>query len=252
MLIQWPQTAYFGKLLPKRKLYEQLGAKSDLTNLFVKQVESVIWDYKLAPETINVPPAGSVTEIQIFKINLKGCKLDNRVLQAIDKAIPFPSFFELHFNDNVRMVAAYKRPNEAGAQCWVVGSYFESDWQPEDSLRIPLPVVLDLAALYEQLLTPLVDARGSAADSSYKTAGVQQQQAAYSIASDVEPKAPSLEQRIELADAIAAQQKEVERIASRLGREKQFNKRVAINSELRDAKHKLQRLQTQQAASLTS
>lgn len=251
MLIQWPQAAYFGKLLPKRKLYEQLGAKSDLTNLFVKQVESVIWDYKLAPETINVPPSGSVTEIQIFKINLKGYKLDSRVLQAIDKAIPFPLFFELHFNDKVRMVATYKRPNEACAQRWVVGSYFESDWQPDDSLRIPLPVALDLAALYEQLLTPLVDARGRAEDGSYHVTGVQQQ-AADNSAFDVEPKAPSLEQRIELADTIAAQQKEVTRIASRLGREKQFNKRVAINSELRDAKLKLQRLQTQQAASLTS
>jgi uncharacterized small protein (DUF1192 family) len=59
----------------------------------------------------------------------------------------------------------------------------------------------------------------------------------------------SLEQRIEMAEAIAAQQKEIERIKARLGREKQFNKRVAINAELRDAKQELERLTQQQDAS---
>lgn len=42
--------------------------------------------------------------------------------------------------------------------------------------------------------------------------------------------------------------KAVERIEARLAREKQFNKRVAINAELRDAKQQLQRLIAQQAA----
>jgi len=59
----------------------------------------------------------------------------------------------------------------------------------------------------------------------------------------------TLDQRIELAEAIAAQQKEIQRIKARLGREKQFNKRVAINAELRDAKQKLERLTQQQGAS---
>ena len=58
----------------------------------------------------------------------------------------------------------------------------------------------------------------------------------------------TLEQHIELAEAIATQQKHVERIKARLGREKQFNKRVALNAELRDAKQQLQRLLQQQAA----
>lgn len=57
-----------------------------------------------------------------------------------------------------------------------------------------------------------------------------------------------LKERIELAEAIAAQQKEIQCIKARLGREKQFNKRVAINAELRDAKQELERLTQQQGA----
>ena len=52
----------------------------------------------------------------------------------------------------------------------------------------------------------------------------------------------SLEERIAQAEAIERQAREVERIKARLGREKQFNKRVAINAELRAAKQELERL----------
>ena len=52
----------------------------------------------------------------------------------------------------------------------------------------------------------------------------------------------SLEERIAQAEAIKAQTREVERITARLGRERQFNKRVAINAALRDAKLELERL----------
>ena len=52
----------------------------------------------------------------------------------------------------------------------------------------------------------------------------------------------SLEERIAQAEAIKAQTREVERITARLGRERQFNKRVAINAELRAAKQELERL----------
>lgn len=61
----------------------------------------------------------------------------------------------------------------------------------------------------------------------------------------------SLEQRIALAEAITAQKKAVEKIKQRLSREKQFNKCVAINAELRDARQKLEQLTKQQATSVT-
>jgi hypothetical protein len=43
-------------------------------------------------------------------------------------------------------------------------------------------------------------------------------------------------------EAIRAKTRDVERIKARLAREKQFNKRVAINAELRAAKLELERL----------
>jgi hypothetical protein len=42
------------RTLPKNKIYEHSGANTRLKDLFVKQVEQIVWRYKLAPETINL------------------------------------------------------------------------------------------------------------------------------------------------------------------------------------------------------
>jgi uncharacterized small protein (DUF1192 family) len=219
-------------------------------------VEQISWAYKLAPETVNLPATETVTEIQVFRIALKGTELDRGVLKAIDRAIPFPLIFELIQGTRIKVAAAYKQnsrsqKSEGDSSRWRIGNYFETDWQPEHTTRQPLPVALDMSSLYEQLLSPLVQ-NGIAhvtAQSSVPEAR-EPPAAIYSVtATSEQADRVTLEQRIELADSIAAQQKEIGRIKARLGREKQFNKRVAINAELRDAKQKLKRLTQQQGAS---
>jgi hypothetical protein len=67
----YPKQAAFGRTLPKNKIYEHSGANTRLKDLFVEQVEQIVWRYKLAPETINLPAKPGVPEIQVFAIQLK-------------------------------------------------------------------------------------------------------------------------------------------------------------------------------------
>eukprot|EP01093_Parvamoeba_rugata_P008741 TRINITY_DN24811_c0_g1_i1.p1 TRINITY_DN24811_c0_g1~~TRINITY_DN24811_c0_g1_i1.p1 ORF type:complete len:112 (-),score=9.45 TRINITY_DN24811_c0_g1_i1:17-352(-) len=108
-----------------------------------------------------------------------------------------------------------------------------------------------MSSLYEQLLGPLVqDGITRIKEQSSISEAREPPAAIYSVtATSEQADRVTLEQRIELAEAIAAQQKEIQRIKARLSREKQFNKRVAINAELRDAKQKLERLTQRQGAS---
>lgn len=57
---------------------------------------------------------------------------------------------------DAQVVAAYKRPSEADSANWVCSEYFESGWMPATAERVPLPLALDLAGLYEQLLHRIV------------------------------------------------------------------------------------------------
>jgi hypothetical protein len=214
----YPKAAAFGRVVPKTRIYEHAGASTALKDLFVTQVDQIVWRFKLAPETINLAATRAVSEIQVFGISLRTNKLDEEVLRAIDRAIPFPLIFELTWSGKRKTVAAFKRPSEADATKWVVSEYFATDWAPDDALRQPLPVALNLGGLYDAILTAMMPV-AKAADEDIQT-------------------------RVARMEAIRTKTREVDRIKTRLAREKQFNKRVAINAELRVARQELERLAT--------
>ncbi len=240
VLFDWPKATAFGRVIPKRRIYEHAGANTALKNLFVREVEQIVWSHKLAPETINLTATKSVLEIQVLRVGLKTSVPDREVLRAIDRAIPFPLVFELTHEDCVKLTAAYKRPNEADGTRWVVGEYFESVWLPGDMPRVALPVALDMGILYERLLSPLVADQTARLVATENSGTGEVPQAPFTPAPEAAPVA--LEARIAQAEAIRAKAREVERIAAQLKRERQFNKRVAINAELRTAKQELQQL----------
>ena len=76
ILYNFPKQAAFGRKLPKSKIYEYASPTSKVKEMFVRQVEKIIWSYKLSPETINLPVKGGVQEIQVFTIVLKTETLD--------------------------------------------------------------------------------------------------------------------------------------------------------------------------------
>ncbi|MFO3887129.1 DUF4391 domain-containing protein [Citrobacter portucalensis] len=214
--IYYPKQAVFGRTLPKNKIYEHSGANTRLKDLFVEQVEQIVWQYKLAPETINLPARPGVPELQVFSIQLKTSELNLDVLRCIDGAVQFPIIFELSFNGRTKVIAAYKRPNESDASRWVMSDYFTTAWLPSDYERAAMPLALDLGGLYELMLHRLIP-----------TPARPQEILADLVA------------RVEL---IAAKQREVEKAASRLAKEKQFNRKVEINAKLRILKIELEKL----------
>lgn len=216
VLFDYPKSAAFGRVLPKNKIYENASPSTAVKNLFVRQVEQIAWQFKLAPETVNLKGTRSVPEIEIFSVSLKGGELKTDVLRCIDQAIPFPILFELRYEGKIRTIAAFKRPSDADSSKWVVSDYFESAWLPSEAPRTPLPVVLDLEVLYGHLLTPLMPFPARLGE--------------------------GLKARVERMEQIRSRQRELEKCESRLCKEKQFNRKVAINAELRILKQEIKTL----------
>lgn len=216
VLFSFPIQARVSRVVPKSKIYEHGPVNTALRDKFVRQVEQITWAYKLAPETINLPARGSVPEIQVFEITQKIAELDDEVLRAIDRAISLPIIFELHYEQRTRMVAAFKRNSEADASRWVLSDYFATAWLPSDIERTAIPLALDLGGLYEQVLQRLIP-----------TPARPQESLADLVA------------RVEL---VVAKQREVEKTANKLAKEKQFNRKVEINATLRQLKTELEQL----------
>ena len=215
-LFDYPAKAAFGRVLPKNKIYERARPSAALKELFVRQVEQIVWAYKLAPETINLPGTPAVPEIQVFRITLKNSDLQDDVLHCIDAAIPFPIVFELYAGGRCKVAACFKRPSEADSTTWVVSNTCATDWLPESAPRAALPVVLNLAALYEALLSPLLPYPALPGE--------------------------SLPERIVRITNIRTRERELQKTEARLAREKQFNRKVAINAEVRTLRQEIAKL----------
>jgi hypothetical protein len=206
-LFAYPQKAAFGRVLPKTKIYQYAGPSTSMKELIVRQVDQIAWAYKLALETINVPATKAVPEIQVFTIALKTGELKEDVLRCIDKAIPFPILFELAYDGKVKAVACYKRPNETDSTKWVLSSYSETPWLAADTPRAALPIMLDLTALYAELLRAIIPYPARQGE--------------------------SLQDQIARVDAIRERQQAAAKAEVRLSREKQFNRRIEINANIR-------------------
>ena len=215
-LFDFPPQAKVGRVLPKAKIYQHGRVSAALRECFVRQIEQITWQYKLAPETINLPARSGVAEIEIFDIVLKSDALDEDVLRAIDRAIPLPIVFQLQHGQRTRMVAAHKRPSAAEAGKWVIDGYFAGAWQLAAAERRALPIALDLHSLYEQLLRSLLPQAARPGE--------------------------RLPEQLERLTRLRSRQNAYNQMEARLRKEKQFNRKVALNAELRELKSEIDRL----------
>jgi hypothetical protein len=223
-MFAYPKQSELNRTLPKTKIYAYAKPSRAIRDRFVAQVSEIVWLYKLSPETVNLPAKAAVQEIQIFQLALKSSEISEDILRTLDKAIPSLLFFELTFAHRVKFAAAYKRPSEADSHKNVVEAYFESPWQDLSTPRPPLPLALDLASLYEQMLHRHMLASPMAL-----------------VPRDGEP-LPALADR---ASQIRAKEKECRLLEARIHKEIQFNRKVEWNTQLRARRAELAQLQQQ-------
>ena len=220
----FPDNAKFGRVVPKNKIYEHSAASTGLKSLFVEQVEQILWAYKLSPSTLNIPQTSEVSEIQVFSVKLKGDSIDDGVLKAIDLAIPFPILFEVWEarGEQGHYVACYKRKAENDQSKWFCSRYLRSEtFYSSDSLAVTsevlgLPTAIDMAELYQKLLTRLLPIPQRAAE--------------------------SIEEAIQRLEAIQALEKQISQYKKKVHAEKQFNRKVELNKQLKNLRCELQAL----------
>lgn len=230
VLFDYPIKAEYGRVLPKNKVYAFGKPTRRVRDLITSRVARIVWAYKLAPDTINLPARSGVLEVQVFRVELKPDRSPDAfdgetladasggedILRCIDKAIVSPIIYELVDGDRIRCAAAYKRSSEADSAKWVVGDYFGTGWLPTDTTRESLPVALDISSLYEQMLRRLMPLSPRSGE--------------------------SLRDQTERLGTLATKRRECHRIEAQLRRERQFNRKVELNATLRSLRTEVQEL----------
>ena len=221
-LYKFPQQAKVDRLIPKNKFYEQGKANTKIEQLFVDQVENIRWAYKLASSTIHLQDQEDLKEIQIFRVKSRVEDLDVSILSFIDKLILTPIIFEVVYQDKVKVVATYKRLNQADKTKAVIGQYYASEWL-EDHDRIELPLYLKLADLYEHFIAQILPIASSKDQEN-------------------DDESVSIELQLQKSQQLESLQKQLDKLKSKLRTEKQFNRKVELNKHIHALESDLNKL----------
>ena len=210
----FPATTEFGKRIPKQKFYENIDITPTLKRVFVEQIRLIYWRNKLATTTLNLAAGEAVKEIEVFEVRLNAPQLDEVVLRQIDREILYHILFILTCDGKAQAWIGYKEAAASGSNAFKVSRYFHTDWVPESELQFRVDG-LNMDAVYENLV------RQIAGD-------VLQADSGESLQASVERD----EKRWQLDKQIAA-------LESKMRKEKQLNRRMEINAELKRLRKEL-------------
>lgn len=218
MAIELPKSTEFNKKIPKQKFYENLEISPSLKKIFIEQIDKIIWNNKIASSTTNLADGSLVKEIQVFEIFLKSPNLDDELLRHIDRAVPYHIVFILEYQGRYKACISYKEAATSGNRAFKVNSYYYTDWLDKQNLPLKLDG-LNLDAAYENFVRQI--------------AGETLQK----MVSD-----ESLKDSVARSEQKELLQKQILALESKIRKEKQLNKQMQINNELKKLKRNLEEL----------
>ena len=210
----FPATTEFGKRIPKQKFYENMDITPALKRVFVEQIRLIYWRNKLAATTLNLAAGETVTEVEIFEVRLNTQQLDEEVLRQIDKEIPYHILFVLTCDGKAQAWIGYKEAAVTGRNAFKVSRYYHTEWVPENELQFRVDG-LSMDAVYESLVRQVAGA---------------------ALQAEIEE---SLRLSVERDEKRRQIEKQIVALESKMRREKQLNRRVEINGEIKKLRKEL-------------
>ena len=202
-MVNFPASTIVDRRVPKQSFYDNLSISPGVKRAFVDQISLIIWRNKLAESTLTISAGKDIQEIQIFELQLRQKELDSRILSAIAGAIPYKIVFVLVFD------------GEAQAWMEVCGTFYCGDWQPLKEFVLKLEG-LNLDMVYANLARQISGGR-------------------LGVEGDIADAVERDKRRQKLEREIVALEK-------RVNTEKQYNRRVEMNMDLKVLKNRLEGL----------
>ena len=215
-MIGLPKTTEFNKRIPKQKFYENMNISPVLKKVFVEQVKIIYWRNKIAASTTNLAAGADVTELEVFEVRLNSPVLDDSLLRQIDKEIPYHILFLLEYEGKYQAWMGYKEAAAYGNKAFKVNEYYHTEWLVEDELPLKLSG-LNVDAVYENFVRQI-------AGDKLKT----------------ETAGESLKESVDRSEQKQQLEKKIATLQAKIRKEKQLNKQMQMNIELKKLKKELE------------
>ena len=211
-----PKSTEFNKRIPKQKFYENLSVTPALKRVFIDQIKVIYWRNKIAATTMNLASGETVIEVEIFEVRLNDPKLDISVLRQIDKEIPYHIIFLLEYDGKYQAWTAYKE-EASGNNAFKVGTYYHTDWLPESELSLKIDG-LNIDKVYENFVRQIA---GDALQTDSNE---------------------TLKESVERDERRQQLEKQITTLQAKVRKEKQLNKQVQLNTELKKLRKELEEI----------
>lgn len=215
-MIGLPKTTEFNKRIPKQKFYENMNISPVLKKVFVEQVKIIYWRNKIAASTTNLAAGSHVRELEVFEVRLNSSVLDDSLLRQIDKEIPYHILFLLEYQGKYQAWIGYKEAAASGNKAFKVNGYYHTEWLVEDELPLKLEG-LSVDAVYENFVRQI-------AGDKLKT----------------ESAGESLKESVARDEQKQQLKKQINTLQAKIRKEKQLNKQMQMNTELKKLKKELE------------
>lgn len=195
-----PQRTEINKPLHKTKVFEKFDLTASLRDSFDADISRMFITHVVAESTIPTIKAGNeIADFYIIEVSLKRREYAPKNIELLAKFIPRKILFVLHFEEKAQFAIHHTK-------------LICSEWQQRDTLNVPL-AGLDLDAVWENIVATI----GSITVQEGNTLTEQ-------IKSD--------EQKTKL-------QKQIQLLQQKLNKEKQYNRQIEINAEIKRLKKQL-------------
>ena len=213
-MLSFPKSTVFNRRLPKQKFYDNLSISSKVEQQFVKEIDTIYWRNKLAPDTLNITAGDEVTEVEVIEIKLKQQGISKNVIELIDREIPYHIVFVLRFQNVGQIWISYKTSSKTKEDKFKVDTYYTTEWMPYEDLSLEING-LDLDKVYENFVIQVAgDRLERDSNMDIKTA-------------------------IDRAKEKERLVRHINNLETKIRNEKQFNRQVKMMGELRKLKAEL-------------
>jgi len=208
-----PKQTQVNKSIPKNAFDTYINSKQK--KMFVDIIDKIKWTNKLSTETINLK-GKEISEIQIFQVALRKKENIEKLLEIIDKSIPYHIIFVLTFDNEVMLSVSQKHLHPTNENNTVLDWTFKSTWFARDEISYKLNLKESLDFVIKDFCIQL---SGKDEDSDL-----------------------SLNEIVEKETQIEKLEKEINTLRSQIKRSKQFNRKVELNSILKEKEGELARI----------
>lgn len=202
-----PSSTKVDRIIPKTKFYERTHISTAIRDEFTGIIGRITWLHKLAPSTLNIEATDRVEELQIFLVELKTRDIPSKALSVIDKSIPYPILFVLRHENDTCYIIQHKLDSAR--------RYYKTEWNQLPQISF---TGMNLETIYQRIITSFIQVDDDSTEEK------------------------SFEEVIATNTQREQLQKEISALENKIRSERQFSKKVELNTQLQRAKQRLNSL----------